>query len=152
MKTTSNNELYFVNYETLDRLAFQFVPMEVGENREQFISEHKVVGRNHPVLQSTGGRSSMSLSVNLYGEDVAERAKFFTQFTMNDGLDSSPPRLKIIWAGLIPDNSLWVVRSVNPSFSLFSPKDNFAPRMCVVSLELIQWTPENYSFNDVKLR
>lgn len=152
MKTTTGNQLYFVNYENLDRLAFQFVPMELGEKREQSISEHKVVGRNHPVLQSTGGKTSMSLSINLYGEGVAERAKFFTQFTMNNGLNSSPPRLKIVWAGLIPDNTLWVVKSANPIFSLFSPNDNFAPRMCIVSLDLIQWTPFNYSYNDVKLR
>jgi|TARA_R110000851_G_scaffold1514_4_gene5627 hypothetical protein len=152
MKTTTGNELYFVNYENLSRLAFQFVPMEVGEKREQSVSEHKVVGRNHPVLQSTGGKSTMSLAINLYGEDVAQRAKFFSQFTMRDELNSSPPRLKIVWAGLIPDNSLWVVKSASPVFSLFNPQDNFAPRMCIVSLDLIQWTPYNYSFNDVKLR
>jgi hypothetical protein len=151
MKTTTNNELYFINYENLDRLEFQFVPFEVGESRTHNIAQHKVVGRNHPVIQSMGGNTTLSLSVNLYGEDVQQRATFFKQFTMRDGLNTSPPRMKIVWAGLIPDNALWVVTKVDPVFSLFQPNDGFRPRMCIVNLSLIKWTPDNYSYDDIKL-
>lgn len=152
MKTTSNNELYFINWETLERLAFQFVPLEVSQPREATIAEHQVIGRNHPEIQHMGGKDTLSFSVNLYGEDVAERATFFKQFSMKGSINEAPPLLKIIWAGLIPDNALWVVKSVKPVFSLFQPRDNFAPRMCVVSLDLVQWTPTNFNYNDVKIR
>lgn len=152
MKSTTNNELYFVNWETLDRLAFQFVPLEVSESRDSTIVEHQVVGRNHPQLQHTGGKTTMSFSVNFYGEDVVERAIFFKQFSMKDGLNTPPPLLKIIWSGIIPDNALWAVRSAKPTYSLFQPNNNFSARMCTISLDLIKWTPENYSYNDVKLR
>lgn len=151
MKTTSENKLFIINWETLDRLPFQFVPLEVNENRESFISEQKVVGRNHPELQYLGGKTTLNFSLNLYGDNVVSRANFFKQFSMKDGINTPPPLMKIVWGGLIPDNSLWVVKSSKPIFSLFLPNDNFRPRMCVVSLDLIKWTPDNYTFNDVKL-
>lgn len=151
MKTTTQNKLFFINWETLDRLAFQFVPFEVSENRSAFLAEHKVVGRNHPVLQFLGGKTTTSFTVNFYGEKVTEQAIFFKQFSMKEGILVPPPLLKIIWPGLIPDNSLWVVQSAVFNASLFQPSNSFAPRMGTVDLSLIKWTEDNFNFNDVKI-
>ncbi len=149
MKTTTKGILVFINWTTLERQDIQFVPMEVSTPRAASLTEHAVIGRNQPVIQFTGGSSTMTIEFSLYGTDVKDRANWLQQFTFNDGDGNPPPLLKIIWPGLIPDDALWSVKSVDPKFSLFMPGENFAPRMATVTLNLTRNTERNITFNDI---
>jgi len=148
MKNSTKGLLYLINWATFERQIIQFVPMEVDAPRSASITKEKVVGRNQPVIQFGGGEQTLSLTLDLYGEDVRSRVEWLMQFTMNDDDGNPPPLLKVMWDTLIQSDALWSVESVNPKYSLFMPGENFAPRQATVSLTLVRNTDRNITFID----
>lgn len=151
MKTTTRGILTFVNWTTLERQDFQFVPTEVSAPRNANLTEQAVIGRNIPIQQFTGGSSTLSLEIVYYGENVPERVNWLKQFTFNDGDGNPPPLMKIVWPGMIPENALWSVQGVEPTYSLFMPGENFKPRMATVSISLVLNSDQNITYNDIRL-
>lgn len=149
-QSTTRNSLFFVDWQTFERKALQYVPMEVTEQRISHINGLKVIGRNHSVPQFLGGDTNVSFDVNFYGDTAYESARWLKRFTFNRSNRTNPPLLKIIWAGYFPDDALWTVRTLDFSDKLFMPAKGFKPHDIKVTLNLVRYTPRNLFFEDLE--
>ncbi len=86
---TTEGLIYIINTITLERLEFQFIPLELGYERSASIDDVKIVGRNEPKLQTTGGKTTMPLDIDFYanetGKDDVMRSVKLVGDINNDG-------------------------------------------------------------------
>lgn len=150
------SQIYLVNTVTLERLEFQFIPFGLTFNREADVQEVKIVGRNEPKFQYSGGKTTLPLELDFYAEDAArlyvvKSVKWLETLTMADGFDRGAPKVKLIWGKFLRDE-VWVVKNLKPSYSLFNRTLDMLPMQAKVEMELLLDPVTNTKWSDVLWR
>ncbi len=155
-RTVKDDELAFVvllpdNYITM---GFQFVPDKLVYNRKADFQSIKVITRNTPKYQYTGGSTTLSLKLDIYAEtksrqDVIERCRALESLTYTNGYKEAIPHIRLVWGALFRDE-VWVVQSVNYELSLFKPDFDFMPQQAYVNITLLRVSENNLTWNDIK--
>lgn len=142
---------------SLEKLEIQFMPATLAPSRSANWAEIAIVGRNNPLHQYTGGSNSLTLELDFHSvdedrEDVIQKCKLLESWAMNDGWSKPPERIKLTWGKLFKADEIWVIKSVNPSYSLFSAEHGMLPRQAMVQVELALDTDKNRTRRDVRWR
>ena len=140
--TTTEGRIYLVNTVTLERLEYQFIPLELSYSHEADVNEVKIIGRNEPKYHSTGGKTTMPLKLDFFSmeenrEDVIRKVKWLETLAMSDGYGRSQPRIKVVFGRLFRDE-LWVVKDVRATFKLFNRAYGMLPQQAEVTLNLLR--------------
>lgn len=132
--------LYFIELDTLDRLEIQFIPDDITIARTPAISLLQVIGKNLGNLQYAGGETLMTLTLDFYAEeehrrDVIRRCKWLESLQYNNGYESPPSKVKMIFGDLFRDD-VWTVKSVVYKLSQFHKQKGYMPQQAYVDVIL----------------
>lgn len=152
--TTTENKLYLVALDTLERLPIQFVPTALNMQRQGSYPSLEVVGRTTPVYQFTGGRKSISLDLDFYSivegrEDVITKVQWLESLTHSNGPLAPPQRVLLVWGELFQGET-WIASSVQTSLEQFSKLDEYLPIQAYVRLNLLLDSGTNLTWQDTR--
>ncbi len=150
----TEGRLYFIEVDTLERLEIQFVPDEIAVVRAPLIGGLQVIGKNTPNYQYVGGETILTLKLDFFAEqenrkDVINRCKWLESLQYNNGNQSSPSKVKLIFGGLFKDD-LWIVRAAGYKLSQFNKEKDYMPQQAYVDIALALDPDFNISGNDIK--
>lgn len=152
--SATGGQLYIVGLKTLQKLEIQFVPSELNYVRNASIEEIAIVGRNHPHHQYTGGSTRLDFQLDFYSkeesrEDVIKKCRWLESLTCNDGYQSPPERVRLVFGKLFR-NEVWVVKKVTYKLNNFHKPGGFLPLQAYVDISLSLDTPRNLTINDIR--
>ena len=137
----TRGELIIVELESpFDRLCLQFVPDGFDMPREATLDSLAVIGRNNNLYQFTGGFESLTLPLEFYASDIGRNevlkaVNWLKSLTMTNR-DKGIPLVKIVFGDMFKKET-WVVQSVTPHYSQFSPEHNWLPCRAKVDVKLL---------------
>ncbi len=137
----TNGELFIVELNPpFEKLKFQFVPDNIEVPREANIEAISVIGRNNNLYQHTGGFETLNLPLEFYANDthrqeVIKAVNWLKSLTMSDE-NKGIPRVKVVFGDMFKKET-WVVQSVTPTFSQFSPDHKWLPCRAKVDVKLL---------------
>lgn len=154
MISTTQGRLYLTALSSLERLEIQFVPNEISPSRQANWSEIAIVGRNNPLYHYTGGTNSLSLTLDFHSveedrSDVVRKCRLLESWAMNNSYNNPPERIKLTYGKLFKEDEIWLIQSVNPTYTQFSAEHNFLPVQAIVQLDLVLDTDRNRKTRDV---
>lgn len=149
----TGDNIYILDITNMEKLMAQFVPMELNESRTADLTELRIIGRNEPRYQTTGGKTTVSFTLDFVGDtdtkqDVIANVKWLQQKTMNDGYAAAQPKLKIVF-GKMFRNELWYLDKVDADYSLFD-KSRGVYTMALVKVSFSQAPSTNPKWRDVR--
>lgn len=150
---TTYQALQLVVVETGERMEIQFVPENLVLERSPDVSAVKIIGRNVPKYQYTGGETTLSMRLDFYAEEqnrvtVARRCRWLEALTHNDAGTAPAKRVTLMFGQLYKDD-LWVVKSVRTEYSNFSRPHGFLPQQAYVDIVLAHAPNSNTSWSTV---
>ncbi len=153
--TTIPNEQVYIHElsDPFDRIAFQFLPMEVSWTRTGNWVNIPIVGRNNSKKQLTGGEDRLSFALDFNGmfeqdqRHCLQKMRFLQSLTVTDGYAGPGRNVKIAWGDMFRFN-VWIVKSVGSRLSNFSR--DFNPLSLVIDIELELDPKENQKLYDVR--
>lgn len=152
---TTGNNIYIVETASpFERIAFQFMPENVQKQRSAKIATIDVVGRNNSRYQFTGGEDKLSFTLDFFSdeesrEDVKRKVNFLESLAMNDGGVGPARNVKIVMGKLFR-NEVWIVSSVDTSYSNFDNRFSYLPIRAQVKINLILDPSKNRRIKDVR--
>ncbi|MCB9047621.1 MAG: hypothetical protein H6550_15920 [Chitinophagales bacterium] len=134
-------------------LEAQFVPQTLSDPRTADIAALKVIGRNNPRYQHTGGEDSLTLNLDFVADEGSHRSvlakiNWLKAFTYNDGGNRPARRLILAWGNMY-DKHRWIVKSVTPTKELFNHEFGMLPDRATVEVQLLLDTDFNWGWDDV---
>lgn len=155
MVSTTNCELYIVELaEPFSEMEIQFVPPTIGTSRDARLQNVAIVGRNDDLVHYIGGSETLNLELEFYADEkikelVYDKVNWLKSLTMNDSNRSKIRNVKLVFGDLFK-YQVWIVKSVKPTFSNFSQKDNWLPLRAKVQLSLQLDTQKNRYIKDAR--
>jgi hypothetical protein len=137
--TTTQGQLYFIALRSGERLEVQFVPDTLTIARNANYADIAVVGRNVPQMHYVGGTETITLKLDFFAsqenrKDVKNKCNWLKSLAYRDAT-KPPEKVKLVFGELFSDN-VWVVKSVNISYSLFNKSYGFLPQQAYVDITL----------------
>lgn len=137
---TTDGRIYIQDIDSQipnDRIEAQFIP-EISFNRTADIDSLKIIGKNLPQFQYTGGKSTISMTLDFLSNDVDRRdalrkVKWLESLTFNDGLKSPPHRVIIIFGDWLKGNT-FNVQSISYTPKLFHKGHGYYPTSISVTI------------------
>lgn len=151
--STTEGKLYFIALQSLDRLEIQFVP-KLQMSRNANYANIQIIGRNTPKYQYLSGQSTMSLELDFHSmnedrKDVIDKCRWLEHLTFNDGYETPPQKIKLVFGDLFRDE-VWLVRRVNCDLQNFHKPSGYLPQQAYVSLELMLDPESSLTWEDVR--
>jgi len=150
---TTEGKMYLTALSSLKKLEIQYVPTKLGISRGANWAEIAILGRNNPIYQYTGGSNSLHLTLDFYSEqdnreDVVEKCRLLESWTMNNGFDEPPERIRLTFGRLFKATEIWLIESVDIDYKMFAKDFGSLPKQATVEVSLILDTVKNRSIND----
>lgn len=151
---TTDGALYLIGVDTGQQLSIQFVPKDLEFTRTVNMQTIQIIGRNNPLYQYTGGEDELSIELDFYSllsnrEDVYKRVNWLRKNTMNNGFNSPPENLRLVFGKLFRKQDVWGIKSLSYKFSNFNKPNGYLPQQAYVNITLGLDTPTNSTYDDV---
>ncbi len=119
----SNEPLYFWETNSLERLAMQYCPLELGINSAPNMQTVQVVGRNNAFYFYTSGEETMNMQLDYCAEksdfsDVKAKVNWLRSWRYNEGMAKPPGRFKLVF-GKMFGNEIWAIKAIQIRYSHF---------------------------------
>lgn len=117
--TTTDSKLYIVELTPpYSRLAIQFYPDEIPEQRKIITSDTGVVGYNNSGTNYTGGDNIINLKLDFYADETEpqeaiKKAEWLKSLGYSDGFAKGQPLVKIIWGTMFKGRTWQAVGDIN---------------------------------------
>jgi len=152
---TTDDRIFMV--ETLppfERINFQFMPENLSWTRTAKIQPIAVTGRNNDLFQYTGGSDTLNFSIDFFSdepnrEDVQRKVNFLKSLAMTDAGFGPARNVKIIMGKFLRDE-VWIVKSVNATYSNYDNRFEYLPIRSTVKIQLILDPERNRRIRDVR--
>jgi len=152
MTSTTDQQLFIVETkEPFESMEIQFVPYELNSNRKADIRDIKVVGRNNPLQQYTGGDETLSFVIEMYGDNtmVLNRINWLKSLTHNDGYGGSFRSVKLVMGELFKYD-IWNITSVQTNMNHLDRNLGWGPQRASVTISLKLDPKTNKYIQDVR--
>lgn len=153
MSTTTEGKLYFIEVDSKETLEIQFVPEKINVSRTADIVGIKVVARNTPQYQITGGETKLSMKLDFFAEDE-DRKDVFTKVRWLESLlyidDTKPPsRIQLVF-GELYKKELWTLYSCDYDLELFHRESGYLPQQAWCNVVLVSNPKKNLRVKDIR--
>lgn len=153
----TNKSLYIVDLMSPDQsLEIQFVPKELKTTATANHARIDVIGRNNPLYHYVNGEDGLHFQLDFYADDdnksdVMERVDWLKALRYNDGYARRKSNVLLVWGDLFRDqNQVWIVTSVNATYSDFRSDYNFRPQQAFVDITLSLDPKQNIRKSDFR--
>lgn len=152
----NSGKLYLIALRSLERLDIQFVPLVLNYSRTANHAEVAIIGRNNPKPQYTGGKTTMTLTLDFYVEDknrqdVYERVTWLESLAYADGYTGAKENVQLVFGEMFKRHS-WYISNVSIKYSEFNPGFNFLPHAATVDITLNLDPPQNLTYEDIRYK
>jgi hypothetical protein len=153
---TNSGKLYLIAMTSLERLDIQFVPSVLNYSRSASHAEVAIIGRNNPKPQYTGGKTTLTLTLDFYAEepnrqDVYERVTWLESLAYTDGYNKPKENVMLIFGDMFKRHR-WYISNVGIKYSEFNPGYNFLPHQAFVDITLVLDPVQNLTYDDIRYR
>ena len=145
---------YLVDYDTRERLEFQYNPNEIVDDKATDYAAIKIPGMSHPRYQYVAGEArKISFKSVWFKGDVKKKVHWLRSLLYPEHagtmLKNAPHRVLLFFGDLYP-GTLCVVRQVRARyFSLFGQQD-LLPERAEVDISLEEYVGESVNYSDVR--
>ena len=148
-------ELYILAIDTpeVERLQLQYNPTTISYNRSAQITNVGIVGRNDQLHHYVTGETTVSFDLDFYSlekarTDVKTKIKWLESLAYSGG-DRPPSRVKLVLGELFRDE-IWILRSVNVTYSVFEAATKWLPLYATASLSFVRDTEDDLTSDDIR--
>ncbi len=148
-------DLYIIAIDSPDVnfLQIQYSPFTINYSRQAKVQSLAIVGRNSDVHQYTGGATKLSLSLDFYATDnlrlsAKESIKWLESMQYSNE-DAPPSRLKLNFGNLFQDE-IWILQTMNATYSVFEAAFGWMPRYATANISLIRDESTNLFANNIR--
>lgn len=154
MISTTDGLIYLTALRSLESIEIQFTPL-LNKERVPNYGEIQVVGRNNPFQHYTGGKDTLNLELDFHSdeesrEDVVRKVRMLESWSVNDGYDNPPERIRFTFGNFFREGEIWVITQINTDFSLFDNNYGMLPRQAYVQLTLTLDSSTNRRKTDIQ--
>lgn len=147
--------LIIVALDTQERLSVEYTPRSIDYTRTANLGKFKVIGRNIPKVQYTGGNTTMKLTLDFVSngirkDDVMYKCTWLESLACTDGYDKSQEKIMLVMGKLFSKKE-WVISDVKIKYQNFHSKNDYLPVIAQASLSLQLVADHNIDYSDVKL-
>ena len=152
---TTDDRIFLVETDApFERVAFQFMPEKMQWKRNAKLQNIAIVGRNNDLYQYTGGGDSLSFSIDFFSDqqdrqDVQSKCNFLKSLAMKDGGYGPARNVKIVMGSFLR-TEVWLVKSVDVSYSNHDAQFNYLPIRATAKISLILDPKKNRRISDVR--
>lgn len=144
---------YFVNLNTLESLALQNIPNELGIDPNSNWATIDMPGRNVPKYHFTGSEDVLKFTISWYSDhnsrkDVLLKCKWLESLSKNDGYNKKAPEVLFIFGELFK-NTKWIMASAPYKIGLFDREFGMLPRVATQEITLKRISNTNPSTEDI---
>jgi hypothetical protein len=154
INSTTRGQMYFIALTSREKLEIQYIPSNLGIERNSKMNEVAIVGRNTPQYQYLGGETLLKMRLDFHAveedrSDVIRKCRWLESLTYNDGYDKAPEKIQLVWGSLYR-KQIWVIKSVNYDLSLFDAGYGYLPRQAYVDITLGLAPEQNLRVADIR--
>lgn len=122
-----------------ERLDVYYTPTEINQNRESSLATIDVIGRNNPIIQTTGGNTTLAFQIEMIAreenkQDVIRKASWLQSLTYK-GSNGIYPLVKLVF-GELYEKEVWRVKSCNIKYKTFDQNKNYRPTQAMIDITL----------------
>lgn len=155
LRKTYIKELYILAIDSpeVEALQIQYNPRQITYNRSAKVQDIAIIGRNDDLHQFTGGSTTVSFDLDFYSQeasrqDVKAKMKWLESQLYSEG-ERAPSRLKLVFGELFKDE-IFILKSLNISYSVFEPASNWLPLYATASLSFVRDTETDLTATDIR--
>lgn len=137
---TANNQPFFVDMVTLEKLYFQNIPLTLDYDPQTTLVSLPSYGRNITDYQFTGAEDALKFDLTWYGDtvtrdDVIKNCKWLEAMSKDSGDGSGIHPIKLVFGDMYQD-AQWVVKSAAYTLSLFNRVYGMLPQLATSKIVL----------------
>lgn len=147
--------IYFTDVDSrpVQRLAFQYLPKVITQNRAVNLVTVNPVGKSLPSYHGTGGELTMDLELSWTPitedrADLMRKLKWLEARTYFNVNRNPLHRLQVVFGDMI-NIQLWVIKSLTIDYSIFQLNRGNLPNLAIAKITLGQWAEATYTAEDV---
>ncbi len=146
---------YLVDYDTRERLEFQYNPNEIVDDKGTDYATIKIPGMSHPRYQFVAGEPrKINFKVVFFKGDVKKKVHWLRSLLYPEHagtmLKNAPHRVLFFFGDLYP-GVLCIVKQVRARYFHLFGREDLMPEHAEVDLQLEEYVKQSVSYKDVRI-
>ena len=154
MNPVKEQQAFLVDLETGERLAFQFNPSEITDEKSTAYAAIRIPGMSHPRYQFIAGEPRrVSFQIQLFKGPVKQNVAWLQSLCYPEHagsmLQNTPHKVMLVYGDLYPD-LIGVVRQVKARYFDLFDRDNLLPQRAEVDIAIEEVVERSVDFSEIR--
>ncbi|CAM2066710.1 CIS-tube domain-containing protein [Sulfidibacter corallicola] len=152
---TKEQQAFLVDIDTSERLAFQFNPNEIVDEKSTAYATIRIPGMSHPRYQFVAGEARrISVKIQLFKGPVRQQVAWLQSLCYPEHagtmLKNAPHRVMLVYGQLYP-GLVCIVKQVKARFFELFDRESLLPQRAEVDLTLEEYIERSVEVMEVRL-